>query len=298
MNKFLNELHVDLITHNNNFVLQKDKIIKLMHSLFKQIDALNTKQIELFIDDHISVLTSICFDFQLFINDEKDRSTKDKLIRLKDQIFRSKLKDMHLYDHRRTVTILLNDFLKGITWFQNENVYNERDPVYHRNGSCNMKGSQNFTCIGVTDRTTRKSNKKTILKCYIERLIYDELWSKINQNQQDEGHLKWLTNTKEAYQSCYPNHFIEITLKYNNEVNLSNQYTSSVLNILNNNIPTYVNIKIFKNYEVIDEIIYRKNYINSQYIYPVLGIRYKNNKVYYKNTHFLKDKLWLLRKTK
>lgn len=63
-------------------------------------------------------------------------------------------------------TDIFNDFIKGITWFHNEKVFNLKEPAYHRHGSCQERGKMNDNC---------KERAENIEKCYFERLIYNEL---------------------------------------------------------------------------------------------------------------------------
>jgi hypothetical protein len=228
----------------------------------------------------------IKFDFQQFINSETNQNMKKNLL-----VVGSILKDVRPDDPRRKVTLILNEFLKGITWFQSEVTFND-----HRRGSCSQKGTTNFNCVGITDRATKKSNKRVIEKCYIERLIYDNLWQHTTTSQQDEGHLKWLKETKDAYNTCFPDHSIEIEVKYNQDGVILNSYFNSLAK--NTNIPITLIIRKFEDQKQIDEEIYTKYYDNVQneYMFPVMGIRVKNNRQYYKNTHFLKNKIWLLHK--
>ena len=80
---------------------------------------------------------------QRFINSIDNVKNKAVMYKLRDQIFGSKLKDITYDDPRRKVTLLVNQFLKGVTWFQNEIVYTDYDPIYHRTESCSKKG---FNC--------------------------------------------------------------------------------------------------------------------------------------------------------
>lgn len=52
---------------------------------------------------------------------------------------------------------------------------------------------------------------------YLERLIYDIIWSKVLRCSQDPSHIKWLNNVREEYKNTYPGSFIhvEILFAYN-----------------------------------------------------------------------------------
>jgi len=292
MDTLLKKLEFELLSYNNNFpTVTYEDIINLFETFLNRLKKLKPIQIKEFINEYTITLITIKFEMQRFI-DSCNNETKTSVIRLRDQIFGSKLKDITYEDPRRKVTLIVNEFLKGITWFQNEVIYNDYDPVYHRIGSCSRKGEGNHNCVGVTDRTTRKSNKRSIEKCYIERLIYDNIWQRINQNQQDEGHLKWLLDTKIAYMTCYPNNSIEIIIQYNDDKLNNAKYNIDI------NIPISVTIKKFKDEKQIDEESYYKSYNNNvkEYLTSVVAIRYKDGKTYTKRISFLKNKLWLLPK--
>lgn len=297
MDTLLKKLEFELLSYNNNFpTVTYDDIINLFETFLNRLKKLKPIEIKEFLNEYTVIIIAIKFEMQRFI-DSCSNENKKFVIRLRDQIFGSKLKDITYEDPRRKVTLIVNEFLKGITWFQNEVIYNDYDPVYHRTGSCSRKGEGNHNCVGVTDRTTRKSNKRSIEKCYIERLIYDNIWQRINQNQQDEAHLKWLLDTKKAYMTCYPNNSIEIIVNYNDDkfVNqLINKYNIDI------NIPISITIKKFKDQNQIDEESYYKSYNNNvkEYLTSVVAIRYKDGKTYTKRISFLKNKLWLLPKNK
>jgi hypothetical protein len=290
------------IFENNEIV-----IIKNLETLASDLDkSFKGKQsLQSFAREHEELIVGINFEIQRFIDTKKNTSTStsssdkimlDKLHTLRDRIFKSRFKGVFYNDHTRTVTLILNQFLKGITWFQSESVYDGTQPAYHRIGSCSKKGTSNVTCAGVTIRASRKSNKKTIEKCYIERLIYDRLWQRLFQSQQDESHLDWLKNTKLAYESCHLNCSIEIDMRYNED---------DVLNVFeqshdrDTNMPVVLKITKFKDQIPIDMEIYTKYYNDAinEYVFPVNCFRKNKNNTYFKNTYFLKDKLWMLPKT-
>lgn len=74
--------------------------------------------------------------------------------------------------------------------------------------------------------------RKRIERCYTERLLYNELY--VNEQlsfsgktkwessyllnptvppKQEEGHMNWLNETKNDFQSCFPDHDIKVTLE-------------------------------------------------------------------------------------
>jgi hypothetical protein len=146
------------------------------------------------------------YDLQSTIKTSKDV----QLIKMRDQIFGSKLKGMFDEEQKQYKTFkVFVKFIEGITCFVNERPYNMRDLIYHRNGSCSKNGNGNFDCIKTNDR---RSNTHMIEKCFIERLIYDQLWLQIEQIPQDIKHVELLEKTRQAYTSCVPFGYIEIKI--------------------------------------------------------------------------------------
>ena len=168
--------------------------------------------------EYSQILSSIRFGIQSIIKTTKDKTWKSSLIKVRDQIFGSKLKGLFDQDKdnsNRKATLVFVEFIKGITYFSHEKPYNTKDMIYHRNGSCSKTGTTNINCDNQSSKsnhTTRKSNTHLIEKCYIERLIYDQLWLHIQQVPQDIAHVEWLQTTKEAYKSCVPSGSIQVKI--------------------------------------------------------------------------------------
>ena len=111
-------------------------------------------------------------------------------------------------------TILFNEFCKGITYFQNEVVI-ER-PSYHRDASCgesDKTAMDKFTILA-TDAPGEAIRKKTAVRlCYIERLVYDALYSKILYAQ-DLSHLFEKQIMDHLHLHYFPNETISIEITY------------------------------------------------------------------------------------
>ena len=154
------------------------------------------------------------FDLQSMINLSKsDLTWKNKLIKLRDQIFGSKLAGLFQKDNPQPKTsIVFLQFIRGITHFSHEKPYSTNEMIYHRNGSCSKSGTNNFNCNNTRNRAHHVSNTHLIEKCFIERLIYDQLWSMIEQVPQDIKHVEWLEKTRLAYKSCVPEGYIEVKI--------------------------------------------------------------------------------------
>lgn len=105
---------------------------------------------------------------------------------------------------RRLPTKVFTEFIKGITFFAGDPV--RENPVYHRTSSC---GTGELTVADKFRRTRGYSeesgylNREHVKRCYIERLIYNEIFENILYTQ-DHGHLRELKEMERLYQDLYP----------------------------------------------------------------------------------------------
>ena len=147
---------------------------------------------------------------------------KDSIIQsYHDKIFKNILK---MSKPVLGITRIFGEFVKGMTYFKNEE-YNLEKPVYHRLMSCG-DGSLAFRRMYQqckNDTSKRRIAKRRIETCYIERLIYDQLYKTQSlhfpskgddEKTQDEGHKNWLEQTKADFQTCFPNVDLQIELEY------------------------------------------------------------------------------------
>lgn len=159
---------------------------------------------------HITTLTTLKWDIEYLLKEINIRANNGVLIGFRDRN-RARLFDgIDVINERKIVTNTFNEFVRGITYFTNEpagTIHNE--PVYHRNESCSPRDQKNITCAAaITDEAKRK-----IMKCYIERLIYDELWLQMLSMQQNTAHLEWLMDTKQAFDTCFPETTVYVSLR-------------------------------------------------------------------------------------
>lgn len=215
----IKNISIDLRRNEYHFLPDKSVIVVQLDALNNALSKLkaNAKKKLMENDKYYQALSSVRFDIQTTIKcKETDSVFKLQLIKLRDQIFGSKLKGMFDDDdankHQRKASIVFIKFIEGITYFANEKTYNIRDMIYHRNGSCSKNGKENFDCRSFSNRAHRKSNSHLIEKCYIERLIYDHLWLHIQQVPQDISHVEWLEKTRQAYASCFPTSHVSIKI--------------------------------------------------------------------------------------
>lgn len=274
-----------LFNHRLSPSVDFDKISGHLENLENRLRRLTPTQIQrlVFHVDYYQLLTSIQFELDISIRNSTG-SQKILLVRFKDRIFRSLLSSMEEPTDVRRVTNAFNKFVKGVTYFQHEAFYKwgiVRDPIYHRKGSCSKKGSPNFSCIGATNRSTRRSNGHLIEVCYIERLIYDELWQRINQTQQDGNHLRWLSETRREYSNCHPMMSLEIEVE-----------------IDDNNVPHALHIRRFLDGLPFSHEYYSKPFDSSENDYSeyVQCVRVRNGhpkpQTYEKTSHFTHKGQW------
>lgn len=141
-----------------------------------------------------------------------------------DRIF-SKLFDIGKHIPTDT-TRIFGLFIKGITYYRYQS--SVEVPVYHRLYACGP-GDDAFRktfqqCTPDMPREQRNDVRKRIETCYIERLIYDELFKYYTLHfpidatdegvTQDEGHQHRLQVTKDDFRSCFPNLDISVDVEY------------------------------------------------------------------------------------
>jgi hypothetical protein len=219
-------------------------------------DIRKIKQRDLFVDSNHTLLSAIKFELEYLIK-QHTGLTHSKLIRLRDKIFGSLLRNVQIINEKKRVTGLFNNFIKGITFFSNEIPYDTNQPAYHRKESCTKRGSKNTECLQSNSLSVRQQKKREIRNCYIERLIYDDIWTTIIHSSQDINHISWLEETKKAYEKCFPG----------NELFCKVEYTD-------NNIPYRLSI-----FDGENEEIYEKRYdtVMNEYVYPVDITKYLSN---------------------
>lgn len=152
-------------------------------------------------------------------------STMPQLRSLQDKIFTRHLRyDKDAPSH---VTELFREFIKGITYFAGEGT--EGKPIYHRFFSCgpyeDTHRQGNLVCTENLSSKEIRRRKPLIERCYIERLIYNELWTHemlffprtgVEQTQQNEGHMFRLDLTMRDYETCFPGTKLKVVIDYEN----------------------------------------------------------------------------------
>jgi len=192
-----------------------------------------------------------------------------------DSVFHNKLKIKRDNDY---LSHLFMKFIEGITYFSKEKTNNR--PVYHRLYSCGPRNAGEYTLSCKNMNTNQKRlQRKNTEKCYIERLIYDILYTNetYHSQTQDTAHLNRLEIIKEDYKSCFKGYEINVEIKFYNS-----KPQTLIINKKNGVITHETYIKTY-----IEKIGERELY------YPVVDC-YKtvSNNLYYKNQTFNKQKKW------
>ena len=170
----------------------------------------------------------------------------------------------------QNITRCFDEFVKGITYFASENTSDI--PSYHRLTSCGT-GTDSFRktynqCTSTMGKTQLAKVKRQIQTCYLERLIYDDLYKKQTlffpkrgdtSPTQDEGHVHWLEQTKRDYLTCFPNEDIKVSIEeFHNNTSIP-----TVLRVSRNNIDEVYKRKItnteFLEYDPIVDCFMYKN---------------------------------------
>ncbi len=257
----------------------KSDIIRLLTSFKDSIRRnflpLSAEDKTIYIEEHYNTLSAIKFELEYLVKEQHMQPNVD-IIRLRDRIYADMLRAVHIQNETRKVTQIFNEFLKGITYFSNQQPINNQ-PVYHRPGySCREKQQPNEECQQTNTNANRQSKKARIRICYIERLVYDELWSKLLFSPQDIGHIQWLGDTKKAYQTCFENKNLFIEL----EMNKRNTKPISLKIFEHDKIEQYE-----KPYDDLNEI-----YTQTVYCYKIDDRR---NKFYSKENTFEQEGVWV-----
>jgi len=117
----------------------------------------------------------------------------------------------------RLPTTLFNEFTKGITYFSIDN--NVGNPIYHRDNSCGDKTLNIHEKFEdkITNSALNSQRKKHITrKCFIERMIYDNIYTQVFHFQ-DLGHLLELKKMERLNDRYYKNESVTINIKYDDD---------------------------------------------------------------------------------
>lgn len=192
---------------------------KKLKSFMKLLDLVKDNHILIhgFLDNKYDRLIQIKY-FLLKLNSKNARSLHDKIF---TNIFK-------LGKHTPLgVTRVFGEFVKGITFFSDEIENKLNIPIYHRAASCG-DSSEDFRkkylrCYQEDEPFIIEQKRQHIYKCYIERLIFDDMFihsfthfqDNINLPiEQNKGHKFQLTERANNFNSCFLSIKIKIELKY------------------------------------------------------------------------------------
>jgi len=125
------------------------------------------------------------------------------------------------------ITTLFDKFTRGVTQFSWHGA-SPKEPIYHRLFSCGT-GTTAFRdafqrCKRGMPKDRRKDVKARIERCYIERMIYDDMYRTLglffpatgvqNGNEQDAGHTFRMQETHDDFKSCFGSLSVRINITY------------------------------------------------------------------------------------
>lgn len=240
---------------------QFDDIYVKLNVFYNKLNKIKKNYILLqgFIDHNYNKIKEIKY-FLLEIKTNKSRSFHDK-------IFTNILGlDKHI---PLGITYVFEDFIKGITFFSNEEENTKKIPIYHRSASCGNSSEdfkkKYFECYNTNTPNNIELKKKHIFKCYLERLIYDNMYKNLmfhfpttlnNQElQQNKGHIFQLDERAKNFNKCFLGINIEIEIYYEN------------------NFPIF----LFINYIKDDMIIKKERYMKTTFIDDYGNTRYEDD---------------------
>ena len=204
----MNDVYFALLqaTHNN---ISMTNLLIILKSFEREVKTIKDR--DDYIMNNYEILSTIKFQLNYLLSEPSVRKNNGSLIVFRDRLFGNLLKNISIENENRKVTKIFNKFIKGITYFDGEHLYNVHQPYYHRMASC----PQEMKCKNTNNNSTVKDKAKQIEKCYLERLIYDHIWTHIMQSNQNIGHINWLDDTQKSFKTCFPDTDISVEIEYN-----------------------------------------------------------------------------------
>jgi len=140
---------------------------------------------------------------------------KDKCRNLFDSCFgKLKISSPRTY-FKGLPTEIFREFIQGITYFKNQEPVSR--PVYHRDASCGsafIDYGKKYRILEDDTPSVIRRNKNTLMRCYIERLIYDSIYQQLF-HEQDAGHLLEIQQLERLVQD-YTGTDVYVKMKYEN----------------------------------------------------------------------------------
>ena len=187
-------------------------------ALVRALRAASVADVEAILDTQRGVITRLKFKVKELAR------TEPRMARHHDLIF-TNLLGLDSRQVPREITRLFEEVLKGVTYFQSEQ--STASPIYHRLFSCgpgdNAFRTAFHQCSTGMTKADKKRRQKRIRTCFLERLIYDELYKQeclhfpekgCDPMAQDRQHLFRLDLTRSDFQSCFPDRDMQVALHY------------------------------------------------------------------------------------
>lgn len=226
------ELRIDFSTiHNNDLILFYEKIT-IFFDILKTIQN-NYILIQGLLDNKYNDLIQIKY-FLIHLKSKKSRSFHDKIFNNILKMTTCAATHLGLSESSELtkhvplgVTRIFGDFVKGITFFSEQVEHKESIPIYHRAASCgdstNDFRKKFLRCYGDNSYEIIKDKKEHIYRCYLERLIFDNMFIQAFKHhqgnvpiQQNKGHKFQLTERGRNFNSCFLGIKIDIKIEYKN----------------------------------------------------------------------------------
>ena len=217
MNKLLQETLIESLYYSYKPSLDsKRKTISLLKNFEKELKHITELERSLFVSENQKNLQQL----QNILTDTK----VPEFISYRDKILKNLLK----FHANLPIDIpkIFAEFIKGITYFSNEEDIHAR-PIYHRLYSCGERGDAFYTALHTCSDTQspedRRIAEERIYKCYIERVIFDNIYKHSTLffpktgseiHSQDIEHQRRLIQTYEDFKTCFPNIEVKIHIDY------------------------------------------------------------------------------------
>lgn len=249
------DIKLNILKHNVDENINENNLSDLYTKLnifYEKLNKIKNNNILLqgFIDNNYGQIKEV----KIFLINRKT----DKARSLHDKIF-TKILKFNSYIPLG-ISHVFEDFIKGITYFSDELENKKKIPIYHRAASCG-NSSEDFRkkylqCYNTNIPEEIEKKKEHIFKCYLERLIYDNMFRNLTfhfpknlteqELKQNNGHIFQLTERAKNFNKCFNNIELNIDIKYDNNFPIILD-----INYLKNNI--LIKKEIFMKTTYIDE---------------------------------------------
>ena len=211
------DIKLNILKNNVNEDINENVLSDLYNKLnifYEKLNEIKNNNILLqgFIDNNYCKIKEV----KLFLINRKT----DKARSLHDEIFIKILKCNSYIS--LGITHVFEDYIKGITYFSDELENKKKIPIYHRAASCG-NSSEDFQkkylqCYNTDIPEEIEKKKEHIFKCYLERLIYDDMFKNLTEQElkQNKGHIFQLSERAKNFNKSFNNIELNIDIKYKN----------------------------------------------------------------------------------